>query len=214
MLDSMPIRGQAFLPVVCVTALAVTLGACSGDDASPKPTPSSSTAPTDSASTAGTQKLLRSDADLQTRIVEIGAGVKKKQRSHISRAAAKPIKAWMDTAYLAGGFPRGRYTTKDFPGWTRQAAGLASRDKRVTTSAAISHQAVRVIADRRTARLFVFTVRGRTGGATAKVAMIMTAELKGGHRTRYAVAGELYLTRKGKHWRIFGYDLHRRVLRR
>ncbi len=84
----------------------------------------------------------------------------------------------------------------------------------MTTNAAVSHKVVRVVAHRRTARLFVFSVRGRTGGASAKIAMNMTAELKSGHRTRYAVAGQLYLTRKASHWRIFGYDLHRTVVRR
>lgn len=193
-------------------ALALVLSSCTGGD-DPEPAPTS-TSPSDSSSTADAQRLQKSNAELVARIVQIDAGFKKKQRTHISRQIAKPIRSWMDAAYLAGDFPRGHYTHKDFPGWTRQAAALATRDKRVTTNAAVSHKVVRVVAHRRTARLFVFAVRGRTGGASAKVAMTMTAELKSGHRTRYAVAGQLYLTRKANHWRIFGYDLHRTVIRR
>ena len=201
------------LPVVLATTLVLTLGACSGDDDSTQSAPTT-TSPTDSSSTADTQHLEKANAELQSRIAQIGAGVKNKQRSQIKRQLSKPVRAWMDAAYLAGDFPRGHYTAEDFPGWTSQAAALATRDKGVTTNARLSHHVVKVVADRRTARFFVFSVHGMTGGATAKVTMTMTAELENGQRTRYAVGGDLYLTRNANHWRIFGYDLHRTVVRR
>ena len=147
-------------------------------------------------------------------IVQVGRGVKKKQQTAIRRQIAKPIKAWSDAAYLAGDFPHAGYTKQDFPGWTARAAALAARDKDVTTSDFIRQKADQVIADRRDARLFVFSVGGLAGGATAKVYLGMTADLESGKQVRYAVAGQVYLTRKANHWRIFGYDLHRTVLRR
>ncbi len=214
----MPARRSLLVRVVVTTtlvpAMALTAAGCSGSDDKPSPPRTSSTPPSDTSSTASAPRLEKANAELKARIAQIGAGVKKKQRGRITRQIAKPIRAWMDAAYLAGDFPRGHYTAEDFPGWTRQAAAMARRDKSVTTNAAVSRHVVRVVADRRTARLFVFTVRGLSGGATAKVAMAMTAERKSGARMRYSVAGQLYLTRKANHWRIFGYDLHRTVVRR
>lgn len=197
------------LPVVVATALALTLGSCSGDD---EPSSPASTSPSDASSTAETLRLDKANAALETRVVEIGGGVKKKQRSDISRQIAKPIQNWMDAAYLAGEFPRGDYGKKDLPGWTDQAASLALKDENVTTNAAVSKDVVRVVANQRTARLFVFAFRGNAGGATAKVLLTMTAEKESGTRMRYAVGGDVYLTRNGNKWRIFGYDLHRTVM--
>lgn len=183
----------------------------SGDDSE---TPTSSSAPTDDASTAEAQRLDKDNAQVTAHIVQVGRGVKKKQQTAIRRQIAKPIKAWSDAAYLAGDFPHAGYTKQDFPGWTARAAALAARDKDVTTSDFIRKKADQVIADRRDARLFVFSVGGLAGGATAKVYLGMTADLESGKQVRYAVAGQVYLTRKANHWRIFGYDLHRTVLRR
>jgi len=189
---------------------ATGLTACSGDDQ--PATPASSSA-TDDTSTADAQQLNKANVSVTTHIVQIGPGVTKKQQTHIRRQIAKPVKTWSDAAYLAGEFPHAGYTKQDFPGWTARAAALAARDKDVTTSAFISKKAVQVIADRRDARLFVFTLHGLSGGATARVYLAMTAELESGKQVRYAVAGQVYLTRKTNHWRIFGYDLHRTVLR-
>jgi len=190
---------------------ATGLTACSGDDE--PATPTTSSAPTDDASTADAQRLNKANVQVSAHIVQIGPGVTKKQQTHIRRQISKPIKAWSDAAYLAGEFPHAGYTKQDFPGWTARAAALAAGDKGVTTSDFIRKKAVQVIADRRDARLFVFTVHGLSGGATARVYLAMTAELESGKQVRYAVAGQVYLTRKADHWRIFGYDLHRTVLR-
>jgi len=192
---------------------AVGLTACSGDD-----TEGSSSAPTsaadDSASTAEAQSIDKANAKLTARVVEIGPGVKKKAQTHIRRQLARPIESWMDSAYLAGDFPHQGYTKKDFHGWTAQAATLAARDKKTTSSDFVRQKAVQVVADRRDARLFVFTMNGVAGGATANIYLIMTATMKSGAEKKYAVAGQVYLTRKGNDWRIFGYDLHRTELRR
>lgn len=199
--------GAAAVVAVAAT-LVLTLVTCSGDDDSePASTPSEST------STVKAQELEKANAELSVRIVQIGGGVKRAERAQLTQQIADPIRQWTDAAYLAGKFPREDYTDEAFPGWTTQAAALARRDRAVTTNAAVSQQVVRVIADRRTARLYVFAVGGRVGGATARLLLNMTAEKKSGERLRFAVAGNVYLTHKANHWRIFGYDLNRTVIR-
>jgi hypothetical protein len=199
------------LTAALVTSAALLLGGCSGDD---KPSTPSASSPTDSSSTADTLRLDKANAELEAHVSQIGGGVKKVQRNHISRQIAKPISNWMDDAYLAGKFPRASYSAKDFPGWTPDATKLALKDKEVTTNAAVSKNVVRVVANRRIANLYVFAVGGLTGGATAKILLSMTAEKESGKRMRYTVSGNLYLTRKADKWQIFGYDLHRTVMHR
>ncbi len=199
--------------MVVTTVLATLLASCTHDDSSTPPTAPSTGA---TETTAGAPTLEKSNARLKVAIAQMRGGVKKSQRAWITRKIAKPIQGWMDTAYLQGSFPRSgtaSYDKATFGGWTQQAARLALHDRRVTTNAAISDKVVRVVADQRSARLFVFAFGGLTGGATARIHLKMTAEKKSGIRTSYVVAGQLLLTRKANRWRIFGYDLHRTALR-
>ncbi len=197
------------------TVLAMLLASCTHDDAAPTPSTGSSTS--DAATTAGAPTLEKSNARFKVGIAQMRGGVKKSKRAWITRKIAKPIKGWMDAAYLEGSFPRsGRtsYHKSTFAGWTDQAARLALRDRGVTTNAAISDKVVRVVADERSARLFVFAMGGLTGGATARVHLKMTVEQKSGVRRTFVVAGQLQLTRKADRWRIFGYDLRRTAVHR
>ena len=201
----------ALLAAIAVGALSTA--SCthdSGDDGPASPSPS---AP-QSTSTADSTTLSKSNARLTVSIEQMKGGVPKSHRAGIRHAIAKPIERWMDAAYLTGTYPRERYTADDFPGWTGQAATLARHDQRVTTNAAVSRHIVGVVADRRSAGLYVFAVGGHTGGATARINLKMTAEKPDHTRTTFVVSGELYLTPDDGHWRIFGYDLHRTVLRR
>jgi hypothetical protein len=194
-----------------VVVLTTSLTACThDDDTSPEPT--SSTSPSDT-TTANAPQFEKSNAHLDVAIKQMGGGVRKSHRKAIKHAIAKPIKAWMYAAYLEGDFPRGHYNGKSFPGWTSDAAHLAKKDKDITTNAAVSSKVVGVVADKRTAALYVFAVGGLTGGATARIHLKMTAAKENGDRISFVVAGELYLTRKADHWHIFGYDLHRTVMR-
>lgn len=220
MLDPMDHPSSARAPhlvvvVALVTVLAIVLVSCTHDDGSPTPSTGSSTS--DAATTAGAPTLEKSNAKLKVEIAQLRGGVKKSRRAWLSHQIAKPIKGWMDAAYLQGGFPRSGQASYDkttFTGWTDRAARLALRDRGVTTNSAISEKVVRVVADERSARLFVFAVGGLTGGATARVHLKMTTEQKSGNRKTYVVSGQLLLTRKADRWRIFGYDLHRTVVRR
>jgi hypothetical protein len=165
-----------------------------------------------SASTGPSTKLTKPNAPLEVSIGAMKGGVQKSRRDGIRHAAAKPIERWMQAAFLAGTYPHSSFPHA-FAGWTAQAARLAMRDKGLTTNASLGRELVGISADHRIARLYVFAVRGVTGGATANVRMRLTGEKSNGNLTTFVISGSLDLTRKGHTWRIFGYDLDRTVVR-
>jgi hypothetical protein len=126
----------------------------------------------------------------------------------VKRALTKPIDAWIDGAFVAPSYP-----TTDFraglASWTPKAAALAKRDRNFTTNAALGDKVVAVVADHRSARLYVFAYNGKTGGATARVQLRLTEQRDDGSLVKVSVGGQLYLTRDGNEWDIFGYDLSR-----
>jgi hypothetical protein len=207
MLDRM--RVLLLRPVVAVVALAMVLVGCTHDEKESAP-PSPSNAR--SASTASSTKLTKPNAPLKVTIAALKGGVERKRRDGLRHAVAKPIAGWMQAAFLAGKYPHTSFPHA-FAGWTGQAGKLALRDRGVTTNAPLGKDLVGLVADQRTATLYVFASGGITGGATAKVRMLMTGEKANGNLTRFAISGKLYLTRKEHTWRIFGYDLDRTVVR-
>ncbi|MEP6667284.1 MAG: hypothetical protein ABJA81_12625 [Nocardioidaceae bacterium] len=204
-------RMRVFLirPAVAVVALAMVLAACTHDDhKSAPPSPSDSSSP----STAASTKLTKPNAPLKVTIGAMKGGVDKKRRDGLRRAAAKPIASWMQAAFLAGKYPHSSFPHA-FASWTGQAAKLALHDSGVTTNAPLGKDLVGLVADQRSATLYIFATRGVTGGATAKVRMMLTGEKSNGTLTKFMISGNIYLTRKLHAWRIFGYDLDRTVVR-
>ncbi len=205
MLDRM--HALLFRPIVAAVALSTLLVACTNDDGS-----SSSPASSVSTSTGPSTKLTKPNAPLEVSIGAMKGGVEKQRRDGIRKAAAKPIESWMQAAFLAGKYPHSSFPGA-YAGWTAQAAQFAMRDKGVTTNAALGKDLIGLVADQRTARLYVFADRGVTGGTTANVRMMLTGEKSNGNLTKFVISGKLYLTRKENTWRIFGYDLDRAVVR-
>ncbi len=209
MLGSMTAR----LPGLCAVALLLAVVACTKDSSEPSidpPTPSASSAAP--ASTQGQTTLTRQDAKLQLRIEQLRGGIKPKQRPALKRSMGKPVASWIEGAY-GGSYPRSSYA-KAFRGWTKDAAKLARRDRDTTTNAAHGHDLTAMVFDRRVVRFYVFASKGLTGGATAKVTVRFTGEHKDGSAKTTRIVGNLYLTRDGGHWHVFGYDLARKEVRR
>lgn len=193
-----------------------------GEPTSPPASPSgasAATAPTatlqrqDPPSTRPTRQnpppsLTRQDAPLVVTIEELRGDVPRSRWAPIRRAITRPISAWLRGGYVAGPYPRVDFT-KAFASWTGQAAAKGRRHRAFTTNAALGRDLVAVAADKQRVRLFVFGTGGRTGGATARVLLRLTGAAPDGSLRRLTVQGELYLTRKGDRWRIFGYELRR-----
>jgi hypothetical protein len=189
----------------CVVALLVTAAAvasCTSDDSD------DTTGEPTTTSTGPEIVLTRPNAPLDVKIVQIGGGVKAAKRAAITRAMSRPLETWVDGAYLDPSYPASDFS-QGFDSWTPTAAKLGARDRETTTNAAIGDSSVAVVADRQQFRLFVFADHGHPGGATARVYLKLTAQRDDGSLAGVLVRGEVYLTRAGSAWRIFGYDLSR-----
>jgi len=179
------------------------VAACTGDDS-----PTDETGPT--TSTGATITLTRPNAPLVAKIAQIRGGVKAKDRARIKRAIAKPIAAWVDGGFLKPSYPQTDFGDA-FSSWTQGAGELGQRDRDITTNAALGSKLVATVADHQKALLYVFANGGRTGGATARVVLRFTGEMSDASLVHFVVRGDLYLTRNGNKWQIFGYRLSREV---
>jgi hypothetical protein len=175
----------------------LTVGCTGGDDSEDTAT-----------STGANITLTQPSKPLRVKLALLTGGAKRSERARIRHAIAKPIDAW-----VAGGFLDVEYPQSNFPdafqSWTQGAGADAADDRDVTTNAAVGPDVVATVAERQTAELFVFATHGHAGGATARVALRFTSQKEDSSLIHYLVRGELYLTRKGSHWQIFGYKLSR-----
>jgi type IV pilus biogenesis protein CpaD/CtpE len=195
------------LRLALAVALAWATVGCTGDD-----DPSTQPEPKASDSSPAAPTLSGQDASLEVSIEQLSGAIRREQRPVLKRLISKPIAAWVSAGYSAGAASGDSYP-KAFAGWTRDAARLARRDDDVTTNAVMGKDLSSVVIASSRARLYVFSAKGRTGGATARVSVRMTGERQDGSSTSYAVTGSLYLTREQGRWRIFGYDLTQREIR-
>jgi len=194
----------------------LTASACTGNDDLPagpesvttEPAATSPTPSTAPVSTAGPIELSKADAELEVSIEQLRGGVDRTERARLRAAISEPIARWINGAFPSGGDPTNDFASA-FAGWTPRAAALARDHRDVTTNAALGANLSRVIIDKRRVRLFVFATDGVVGGATARVTLRVAGVQPAGSETRISVEGELYLTRDGLRWQIFGYSLQR-----
>jgi len=192
-------RYPLLLPAALLAGAALT--GCTGDDSD------SSTGP---ASTGPTISLTRPSVPLKVTVRKVRTDLTAKERNRLRTDAAQPIESWFAGAYL-GEYPRDDFAD-GFEGWTARAAELAERDRHTTTNATLGPEVLAVVADAQSADLYVFAEKGRPGGATADVTLRLTEQRESGELVKIAVTGSVYLTRTGAGWKIFGYDLSRKVL--
>lgn len=209
MLADMSRSRLSSLGLALAVLVALTASCTSGDD-SGSGTHDAVDAPT---STAPAVSLTRPNAPLEVSIAQLRGGVRRSERARLVRAISRPIATWVNGSFLEGEYPRAGFSA-GFRSWTLRAASLAIRDRQFTTNAALGGDVVAVVADEQRARLFVFASHGLTGGATAAVRLRLTEQRQDAVLAHVRVTGELYLTRKGNTWRIFGYDLNRSVAQR
>jgi hypothetical protein len=180
----------------------VGLVGCTGDDGDGDAAEPASTGPTIS--------ITQPSAPLKVTLKEVHAGLKPKEEAQLTSAATRPIEEWFSAGYL-GDYPRDDFSA-GFAEWTADAASLATKDQDTTTNAALGSEVVAVVADEQRADLYVFADSGKAGGATADVTLRLTEQRESGELVKVAVTGAVYLTKTDAGWKIFGYDLIRKVL--
>ena len=208
----MLIAMRTALPRVVLAGVLLLTAGCTGDSGAPVESRGSGGGTTDP-STAAAHELTRPHARLRVTLERLGAGVPSSRRPRLKRALTRPVDSWMRRGFLTTRGARPDLAAT-FSWWTPEAARLARRDRGVTTRAALGSDLATVVAVRRTARLFTFASAGRLAGATARVRLRLLGERREGTVVAAVVAGDLFLTPQAGHWRIFGYDLTREVVRR
>lgn len=203
----------------CAVALVVGVVGCTGDDDSGGATgvvadpggrpPASGTEP-------GID--LPDQAPVQVQVKNVWGrwpGLGSKQTDQLAKRAGSAVIRWMGKAFVGLDYPTdsdsrgGAEVAAAFATFTSGAARQAQRQLDLTTNLPAGRELVDVVATRRLVRLIAYAPRGIAVGATASVQLVLVGAAENGRQTETAVSGELYLTRVGAGWRVFGYDLHR-----
>lgn len=181
--------------VALVLGLVLALAGCSGgDEDEPGAEPSSASV---------------SDTPGAETRVEVGAVAGKLGKAPAREAAADVaavVDAWLDAAYVGGDYPRADFA-RAYPGFTKDAAGLAGRQAALMSNKAVGPDVDEVTATRRVVRVDLLAPAGKVAAATAHVNLVM--DLTGDIDRTDQVSGRLLLTRTQDGWQVFGFDVER-----
>lgn len=201
---SSPHRSPA---AVLAVLLVLSLGSCTGE---PEPQRTGSPTPTPTTTATGAAPSLRERAapyDVAYR--RVAGRLPDGRRARSLRAITRPVRAWVDDAFVTGPWPRRRFNAAVVP-FNRDTTRMARRDARLLTLQALGGSLVEVVPERRRIRVSATAVRGRVVGATVHVDLQVLGVDRQRRRHRVHVRGDLYLTHsKAQGWKIFGYDLDR-----
>lgn len=130
------------------------------------------------------------------------------RRTAMADRVGELVGAWFDAAYLAGDYPRTSFGDS-FPGFTRKAAVLASRDQDLLSNAAIGSRIDGVVPLRKTVRVDLLSPGRHPAGATARFRLEFATT--GTLQRTVVVNGRLMLVKVHGAWKIFAYDVKRSV---
>jgi hypothetical protein len=186
--------------VPSVLGLVLVLAGCSGGDEDDEP---GGDAGSSSAATSAP-----ADPGIPTR-VEVGEVVGKLAKRPARKVAADVagvVDRWLNAAYVGGDYPRSKFGDA-FPGFTKDAAALARRQRGLMSNQAVGDRVDSVTATRRVVRVDLLAPKGKAAGATAHVNLVI--KLAGKVKRTDQIRGRLVLTRSGDKWRVFGFDIER-----
>ena len=182
---------------VALVAVLLGSGACTGDD-SAKESP-------DGPSDEAVQEA--PEVQLVTRVGVVTGKLEPARRKVLAARVGKIVDAWFDAAYLEGDYPRTSFRDA-FPGFTTDAAALASRDRALLTNARIGTRVDAVVALRKTVRVDLLSPGRHPAGATARFRLAFRTS--GDLERRVVVNGRLMLAKaKSGDWKVFAYDVRR-----
>jgi hypothetical protein len=196
------LRARAETALVTV-ALAAALAGCTGDpvdEPAPPPETSASSAPI----------LMVRPGPLTVRVAPVRGRITDRARNDLRRGVRRVIGAWMEGGFTGQSHPRTDYS-RAFATYTPRAAGLARRQRAVTTNALLGPELVELVPTRRLARVSVLAAGGRAVGASAEVLLVLVGARADRSQVELVVRGELELTPVPGGWKVFGFDLARSV---
>lgn len=189
--------GQASVAVM-VLVLALLGGACSGDDGGDEPTGTSRPEPAQ----------VDRQVPMQASAGKVTGKMSKKVRKRTAARIGRKVNRWFVAAWIGGDHPR-KKIAQAWPGFTKDLAERARKDKALTTNAKLVARIDGVHLRRRSAKVDLLAAGGRPVGATARFRLVFDTEGKVKRRVR--VIGQLSLTPVKAGWKIFGYDMSRSV---
>lgn len=190
---------RTVLALVLATALATTVTACS--PVGERGPPSSREEP---ASPGGASE----PPTLETRatIGNVEGRLDTERRDKVKTAVTEVVDAWLDAAYVAGGFPRTDFDDA-YPGFSSGARNQARSDSALMSNEENGDRVESVVATKRRLRIDVLAVRTKAVGVTAR--FVLTMDLTGEIERSERVAGSLFMTWRRGGWQVFGYDVKR-----
>jgi hypothetical protein len=195
--------GSLTNPAALVTAgtlsLVLSLAGCSGDDGDERGEPEADP------STSATAKE-RVAIPSRVEVGEVAGRLGKRPARRVAADVAEVVDRWLDAAYVAGDYPRSKFGDA-FPGFTKDAAALAARQRGLMSNQAVGDDVDSVTATRRVVRVDLLAPGGKAAGATAHVNLVI--KMTGRVDRTDQVRGSVVLTRSGSGWRMFGFDVER-----
>lgn len=193
---STPPRTRSTVAAILL-ALALTTGACSGDDGDEQAPPTgSSESPSAEPAPIGTKAS----------IGKVTGKLTKNQRQYLRESVRDVVDKWFEAAYVGGEYPRNDFHDA-FPGFTVGARAEAHGDRRLMSNAEAGKRIEGVRATRKRVRIDVLAVRRKPVGITARFVLVFKVTGKAARKVE--VKGRLFLTHTDDGWRVFGYDVTR-----
>lgn len=171
------------------------LAGCSGDDEDD---------PDDGGSSVGGTPA--EGVDTRVEVGEVAGRLAKGPARGLAEDVAAVVDRWLEAAYVGGEYPRTDFADA-YPGFTKDAATLAARQRGVMSNAGVGDRVEDVTATRSVVRVDVLAPKGKPAGATAHVNLVI--ELTGGVERVDQVRGRVVLRKSEGQWRIFGFDVER-----
>jgi hypothetical protein len=194
-----PVR-RAGAAAAAALALTCAATACTGDDGAggaPGADPSSAAAD-------------RPAVETSVAFGRVTGRLPRPARERLGSQVHDVVDRWTRAAYLGGDYPR-RDFSDSWPGFTAGAAEQARQDRELMSNQDIGERVDEVDARRSRVRIDVLAVRKRPVGVTARV--LLAFRTRGDLERVVRVQGRLYLTRTGRGWQVFGYDISKSMSR-
>ncbi|GAA1478767.1 hypothetical protein GCM10009623_32130 [Nocardioides aestuarii] len=177
--------------------VALSLGACSGEEESPEPDAGPSLSDPSAAPTLEVEPVVRAG--------EVVGRLTKGDRTRIVEAVSGVAVRYLDAAFLAGDYPRQGGFQSALAAFAPGTAKVARGDLGLLTNAGIAPRVDEVTPAQLGVTVDVLAVREHASAATAHVKLVF--KTAGDVAQRVQVQGRLMMTKADGRWQVFAYHL-------